>query len=277
MPNSVFDYTNITSQTGGRQITKKFDDANTDLFRGILQLDHGRLNQYDFMVGGYGMFFWINLPTFMQAGNPDLAARFKNLTEKGATSFDGIQDMQVSTEDVTGGIAGNSFKQVTNMKDEFDTFTIKVYELQGSPYREAIEYWLTGIRDPKSGWATYHGLLQKGVDNGGLEYSAANHSGELIYIATDPSGMKVEYACVVANVIPTKVPKSHLDLTHGEHQMVQMDLEFTGVKYESNWIMEIAQKILEAQLTIRHYMSFTPAESGQKMYNDLTKTTTRRL
>ena len=27
MPNSVFDYTNITSQTGGRQITKKFDDV----------------------------------------------------------------------------------------------------------------------------------------------------------------------------------------------------------------------------------------------------------
>ena len=265
MPNNGFNYTKITSQSGGRQITKTFDD--TDLFRGILQLDHGRLNQYDFMVGGYGMFFWINLPTFMQSGNPTLATRFKNLTEKGATSFDGIQDMQVSTEDVTGGIAGNSFKQVTNMKDEFDTFTMKVYELQGSPYREAIEYWLTGIRDPKSGWATYHGQIQQN----GMTYSAANHSGELIYIATDPSGMKVEYACIVANVIPTKVPKSHLNLTHGEHQMVQMDLEFTGVKYESRWITEKAQKILDAQLTIKHYMSFEPSKEGQDMYNNLAK------
>ena len=175
--------------------------------------------------------------------------------------------MQVSTEDVTGGIAGNSFKQVTNMKDEFDTFTMKVYELQGSPYREAIEYWLTGIRDPKSGWATYHGQIQQD----GMTYSAANHSGELIYIATDPSGMKVEYACIVANVIPTKVPKSHLNLTHGEHQMVQMDLEFTGVKYESWWITKKAQEILDAQLTIKHYMSFKPSDKGQAMYNALAK------
>ena len=247
--------TNVTTQSGGlRNVTKEFDDV--DLFRGMLKLDNGNIAQYDFMQGGYGVFYWITMPTFMELGNKSLVDRFRNLTEKGATSFDGIQDMQANTEDITGGIAGNTFKQMTNMRDEFDSFTIKVYELQGSPIREAIEYWLTGIRDPKTGYATYHGLVDT-IDGG---YSAKNHTGEIIYIVTDPSGSAngIEYACMITNVLPTKVPKSHLNMSHGDHPVVSFDLEFTGVKYESTWINEQAKVILQKKRTIEHYLDFKP-------------------
>lgn len=251
--------TSTTSQSGGlRQVQRAFDDV--DLFRGMLKLDNGNMSQYDFMVGGYGVFYWVSMPTFMELGNKQLVDRFRNLTEKGMTSFDGIQDMTANTEDITGGVAGNSFKAMTNMRDEFDSFTIKVYEIQGSAIREAVEYWLTGIRDPKTGYATYHGLVET-IDGG---YSAKNHTAELIYIVTDPSGAStgIEYACMITNIVPTKVPKSHLNVTHGDHPVVQYDLEFTGVKYESAWINEQAKIIHAKKRQIEHYLDFKPKASS---------------
>lgn len=243
-----------TSQSGIRSLTRTFDDV--DLFRDMLKLDQGNMSQYDFQVQGYGFFTWVTLPTFCELGNKDLIVRFKNLTEKGMTSFDGIQDMSANTEDVTGGIAGNTFKQMTNMKDEFDSFTIKCYEMVGSPLREAITYWLTGIRDPKSGYATYHGLVDT-IDGG---YTAKNHTGEIIYVVTDPSGSYngIEYACLICNIMPTKIPMGHLNITHGEHGLTQMDLEFTGVKYESTYINEKAVEIVKNRRKISSYLEFKP-------------------
>lgn len=243
-----------TTQYGIRKVNNSYNDA--DLFRGILKLDNGNIAQYDPKVGGYAVFFWTKLPPFMVLADNELATRFKNLTEKGHTSFDGINDLSVATEDITGGIAGNSFKVVSNAKDEFDTFTIKVYELQGSPIREAVEFWLTGVRDPKSGFAHYHGVLSK-VEGG---YCAQNHTAELIYIETDPTGLQAEYACLICNIMPTKVPKAHLNYTHGDHPVAQLDLEFTGVKYESTQINELAAKILKTHMKIENYleMSLSP-------------------
>lgn len=243
-----------TTQSNLRSVSRQFSDA--DLFRGILKLDDGNIAQFDPKVGGYATFYWTKMPPFMIAADKDLTTRFKNLTEKGATSFDGIQDLSVATEDVTGGTAGNSFKVVSNAKDEFDTFTIKVYELQGAPVREAVDFWLTGVRDPKSGYAHYNGALDTVV--GG--YCAKNHTAELVYVETDPTGLAggVEYACLITNIMPTKVPKAHLNKTDGEHGIVQYDLEFTGVKYESKSINEQAKAILAANFKVEKYLEYTP-------------------
>ncbi|MEI2418911.1 hypothetical protein V6O07_01450, partial [Arthrospira platensis SPKY2] len=166
------------------------------------------------------------------------------------------QDLQVATEDLTGGVAGNNFKVVSNAKDDFDTFTMKVYELQGAPIREAVEYWLTGVRDPKSGYAHYHGVVDK-IEGG---YCARNHTAELLYIETDPTGLSsgIEYACLITNIMPTKVPKSHLNMTHGDHGVVQYDLEFTGIKYESASINQQARIIVEKNMKIEKYLEFVP-------------------
>lgn len=243
-----------TSQSGIRQVSRAYDDV--DIFKGILKLDNANINQFDPMITGYAQFYWIKLPPFMTQGNPELTTRFRNYTEKGHTSFDGIQDMAVDSEDMTGGIAGNQFKMVTNVKDDFDTFTMKVYELQGSPVRESIQYWVTGVRDYKTGYATYHGLVDT-IDGG---YTAKNHTGELLYVVTDPSGSSngIEYAALITNIMPTKIPKSHLNLNHGEHGLVQIDLEFTGVKYESQFINEYAKKLVAARRKIETYDQFRP-------------------
>lgn len=246
---------NVTSQSNINAISRNFDDA--DLFRGMLKLDQGNIGQFDFMVGGYAMFKWVTMPTFMELGNPELTKRFKNLTEKASTSFEGINDISLQTEDVTGGFAGNSFKQVTNIKEEFDTFSMKVYEMNGSPIREAIAYWADGIRDKATGLATYHGLVDT-IEGG---YTARNHTAELIYIVTNPSLSynAIEYACLITNIMPTKIPMSHLNYSHGDHPLVSFDLEFSGTKYESQYINAKAVEILKNYRDLSTYMDFKPA------------------
>ena len=127
------DNTKITSHANINGLSRQFDDA--DLFRNQIKLDQGNIGEFDFAIGGYAMFKWISLPTFMELGNPNLTERFRNLTERGSNSFEGINDITVTTEEITGGFAGNSFKTVTNVKDDFDTFTMKLYELNGHPIR----------------------------------------------------------------------------------------------------------------------------------------------
>lgn len=243
----------ITTQSGLRHVDSKFNDH--DLFSNIIKLDDGNIAQWDPMIGGYATFYWTKLPPFMKAGAPDLLERFKNLTQKGHTAFEGISDLTAATEDVVGGMNGNSYKFASNVKDDFDEFTMKVYELQGSPIREAAEWWLTGVRDPKSGYAHYHGNLD--IPGG---YCARNHTAELIYIVTDPTGTAdgIEYACLITNIMITKVPKSHLNVTHGDHPVTQLDLTFSGIKYESEFINKAAVQILKANRVIERYSGYVP-------------------
>lgn len=244
----------ITSQHGIR--SQKRDFSTVDLFRNGPKLDNGRLSQYNFYQTGYAKIFWITMPTFLEMANKDLVTKFKNYTEKGSTSFDGIQDITANTDDITGGIAGNSFKQVTGVKDDFDSFTIKVYEQVGSPIREFLNSWLNGIKDNKTGYAHYQGVIDS-IDGG---YDPRNHTAELLYVVTDPSGSEngIEYACFITNIVPTKVPMSHLNMQHGEHQIAEFDLEFTGIKYESKYINEMAKKIYAKNKSIEHYMEYRP-------------------
>lgn len=248
------DNTKITSQANINGLSRQFDDA--DLFRNQIKLDQGNIGEFDFAIGGYAMFKWISLPTFMELGNPNLTERFRNLTERGSNSFEGINDITVTTEEITGGFAGNSFKTVTNVKDDFDTFTMKLYELNGHPIREAISYWVDGVRDRGNGLATYHGLVDT-IDGG---YSAKNHTGEAIYIVTNPafSANAVQYACLLTNIFPTKIPMSHLNYASGEHPVINFDLEFTANKYESTFINEKAKIILEKHRNITQYHEFRP-------------------
>lgn len=246
--------TGITSQAGINRVKRDFDNA--DIFRGMMKLDQANIGQFDFMVTGYAMFKWITMPTFMELGNPELCKLFRNLTEKGSTSFEGINDITLQTEDITGGFAGNSFKQATNMKEEFDTFTMKMYEMNGSPIREGLNYWAGGIRDKGYGTAHYQGLVDT-IEGG---YTAQNHTAELIYIVTNPSLSynAIEYACLITNIMPTKIPMSHLNYTHGEHSLVNFDLEFTGTKYESKFINEKAVEIVKKYRDLQSYMEFKP-------------------
>ena len=51
------------------------------------------------------------------------------------------------------------------LKDETNEITVKILEFAGSPMREYIEMWLTGVSDPNSGFTHYHGLAIPQTDS----------------------------------------------------------------------------------------------------------------
>lgn len=233
----------------------KADPSASNFFLGTWDLDQTNLDRYDPFVGGYAYIVWTKLPAFF---SNDLKTAFKRMTEKNFKSFDGVQDMTLESEAVGLGFAGNTMDVATNLKKFEGTFTLKHQEYMGSPIRELYEYWVTGIRDFETGLATYHGAI---TGSNPIEYSAKNHTGELLYFVTDPTGSlggakAIEFACYYTNVFPTKLPQAHLNYSSGEHNTVEIDQEFKGVFHRSKKIDELAKQVIASRTTIASFRDY---------------------
>lgn len=231
------------------------DMTQYSLFLGGLNVRHESLAQYSPLKTGYARIFLVKMPIFMKSIVPNKTKNFKHLVEYGFVGVDGIQNTSMEFEQVTGGYAGRQFDVATVAKDETNEITVKLYEFAGSPVREYIDMWLTGISDPLSGISHYHGAMDL---NPPVPYAQVNHTMEAIYVQTDPTGRSngIEYACMLANMMPKNVKKDHFNYEAGTHSLVQTDIPFTAVKYESSQINSIAKALIEKYGIQRDFMDF---------------------
>jgi hypothetical protein len=243
---------NITSQSGINQATNTFVDAN--IFKGIIRLDDKNINQFQQKMTGYGFFFWTKSPPMFDKGNPDLWRAFKNYTEKGATTFDGFGSMTLDTTEITGGLNGKPIVLPVISKEDQNTFSMQIWEPKGSLGRSTMEWWISGISDPETTFRHYHGLIASGA----LESKPGNHTAECVYIQTDETGYGIESAYFFANVFPTSIDKSDSNLSSGDHVYVQLTLEFSCRRYQSQYINEVAKEIIKNYWKIEHYQEFKP-------------------
>lgn len=227
------------------------DFSSYSLFMGGLDVSTKNIDQLDPLRGGYNRIFITRLPRFMEIQDLDAAKRFKHLIELGFVGLDGIANTTMETDDVTGGYAGNKFQIPTIVRDETDSVTIKVYEFSGSPLREFLDTWMTGISDPLTGLSHYHGVISETC-----EFKASNHVMEMFYVATDPTGMGIEYACMLSNMMPKEINKNHFNYEPASHPAVQIDIPFTATRYESPQINEIAKALLDKYRILRDYLDF---------------------
>ena len=244
-----------TIQSNIKRNTKDF--SSYSMFLGGLDVTHKNIDQLDPLRGGYARLFAIQLPLFMtiiDKGDPNpMYKRFKHYLEMGFIGVSGLGNTTMEYEAVTGGYAGNKFDIPSVCRDETDGVTIRVYELTGSPVREFVDTWMTGISDPLTGLAHYHGMIGKD----GLRYKASSHTMEVFYVATDPTGVEIEYSCMLANMMPKTVAKQHFEYEPGSHPAVQLDLDFTATRYESPQINEISAALLDKYAILRDYLDFT--------------------
>lgn len=208
-------------------------------------------------VPGVSRIFMHVMPPFMLE-NDEMATiikNFKSYLETGYKSVEGINDLDVEFITLEGGFAQQSFSNVSAVRETTDEITIQLYELAGSPVREALDTWITGVRDPRSGIAHYHGVLD---DNEDYEYCEKNHTGEFVYYTLDPTGRKIEYACLFAHAFPTKVAKNHLNYTSGSRSEVTVDCTFKVTKYEGRYINDLAAYYLAKDQLEYNYLNFNP-------------------
>lgn len=251
-------YANPSITSGLLQPSELKNTTNYSLFAGGLDMTNASSKIYTPLIGGYGRLFMVRQPVFLQSAGYDQELKiFKHILEYGNTAVNGIGDITLETESMTGGYAGKSVDMPTISKDDTQSFTVKVYEFEGSPIRNLLHLWITGIADPMTGLATYHGA--------DLDFNQANHTAEFIYLTTDRTGKNVEYACMLANCVPKKVPEDHFNYDAGTHSMATMDVEFTCVKYESLAINVYATKLLNAFTILGNHLNFNPGLNGQNV------------
>lgn len=257
----------MARDTGVRTLQSNIKNNATDmtgysLFLGGLNVKRAALEQYNVLKSGKGRIFFTKMPYFMKELMPEASKNFKHVIEYGFMSIDGIQNLQMEFDQITGGYAGRSFEIPTILKDETNQITIKVLEFAGSPMREYLEMWMTGVSDPNSGFTHYHGLGIPQTDaNGNLraprvEVSQANHTGEMIYVVTDQTGFNVEFACMLCNIFPKTSNRNHFNQESGTSAHVELDMEFTCTQYCSPDINAVAQLLLNKYRVLYNYLDF---------------------
>jgi len=241
----------VTIQSGIKRNIK--DYKNFCYWLNGVDVTDQNLDQFTPYIKGVARLFLYKPAPFLLDVFKDETSRFKSLIESGYTRIDGIQDTNVETVEFEGGFNGQKFRNISLASNDTDTITISVYEQTGSPLREYIDAWVTGMRDQRSGIAHYHGALDSNTS-----YGEKNHTAEFIYCTMDPTGRYIEYACMFAHAFPTKVPKSHLNYESRDRGNVLMDLEFAVQLYESPAINAIANYCLANSQVEYNYLKFTP-------------------
>jgi hypothetical protein len=259
----------INYSTYMRKNTKNYDSFKYFL-EGIDATDQN-LDQMTPFRPGIARLYFHKTPYFMAKGFAKLTENFRSYIETGFKSVSGLGDLSSTDMTIEGGWANQKMNSMGLVTDETNEIEITLYEQTGSPVRSFIETWMTGIRDPRSGVAHYHGYVKGPTNSDGssvsgsgddniepITYCEKNHTGEFIYVVLDPTAQYIEYACLLAHVWPKSSPRSHLNYASGQVDPAELTLRFDCVKYESKYINDIAAYYIEKSNLLYNYLDFNP-------------------
>jgi hypothetical protein len=198
------------------------------------------------IVTGYAFIFWVRLPEWFKE-DEDLKY-FEAMTQKNFQSFQGLTDMELETATHQMGFNGNEFNVATVLRKGNTDFTLRHKEYMGSPIRKLYQKWISYISDPRTGVAVYPRLF-----DGQYEYSARNHSAQLLYVMTRPDVYNVgkhavEFAAFYMNVIPRTIPLSHYAYEQGNQDSPTVEINFNGVLEIGPDVEEYAGFVLDSYL-----------------------------
>lgn len=195
---------------------------------------------FDPLLVGYAFIIWTRLPKLITETYP----QFANLTQKNFAGFDGMADIELTTAGVTEGYTTNEYHVAQSLGAKPAQFTLRHLEYSGNPVKNMYQHWVTCIRDPRTGIATY----PKQYDQ---DYRAFNHTGELMYIVTRPDANNfdgkqiIEFAAYWTAVMPKKIPLGHFNYTKGTQNVpIELDIPFAGVVHIGKNVDDAAQDLL---------------------------------
>lgn len=229
--------------------------TNRAYWLGGVDTTNEALKQYDLLRTGYGRFFVLMMPKFVEHLLPEETKKFKHMLEFGNVGIDGLQGYTVEFQSLTAGYNGTSIELPTGSKDDTNSITIKVYETQGSLFRTYLEFWITGTFDPLTGLSHYHGARDIDENSSSFIFSQANHTMEALFVATDPTGELPEYSAYLTNMYPKGTDHSHFNFEPGSHDLVQLSMEFTCNKYHSHSINYLGTVALKKFSILKNYLN----------------------
>ena len=250
----------VDSDMSKYMVTNDGDYSKFSYFLTGVDVTSQNLDQMNPFIRGYARLFMFKKPYFMEKAFPDLTNRFKSYIETGFRSVNGIGDIQVDFTTFEGGYTGQKFETVQIATDQTDTITVGLYEMSGSPCTEFLTTWITGVRDPRTGIAHYHGNVMGPLDDATekIKYGEKNHTAEFVYLVTDPTGKFIEYACLLAHCFPEKVDRDQYNYDTNSHDATEIEVVLHCTKYESRYINDIAAYYLAIDTLKWSYLDFNP-------------------
>jgi len=228
----------------------------------------GDINKYnktmDPLITGYSFIVWTRLPNWFFKATNETFGNFAKLTQTNFRAYSGVNDMELQTEDYALGFAGNNHSVAKSMQ-KWNEFSVTHREFSGSPIMNCYKMWISGIRDPRTGLATYPNF----AEGDEREYNHYNHSGELMYMVTRPDAMNpdinpVEFAIYWTEVIPTKIPLAHFNYTQGDNAIHELEIPFKGHPNLGPSVYDAAWKLLKSD-SARGYMFRSEWEMGDPL------------
>ena len=194
-------------------------------FRGVTDFTQvGQFNQYE---SGYQFLEVISLPKWLEVAgtkDPVIAQQnknFKHMLEFEFRGLDGLADIQADTFEITDGI--NTLRMINRVSwDTSIEVSAQYFEKSGSLITKYSEYYLTGLKDPKTQAKTYHGAIAENL----LEPSFENEVFTLLYYVTDNTMLRLERAVLLCNC---QLTKAELSMYNGSRDSInnrEMQIEF---------------------------------------------------
>ncbi len=227
--------------------TKDITDlaSNKYLMRGVM--DFSNLAQWDMFESGYAFLKIIKKPSFLTklADNNGeykrLLDTYTRILEFEFKSVSGLPNLDSETLQITNGMSTMELIGKTNYESNV-TFSMPYYERSGSPLTKVHELFLRGIKDPKTGYKHYNGLIQAGQLDGSYE----NETFTFLFGFTDNTGMNLERAYMILGAQPTSAPFSELyDYSKGTIENKELSLEFRGYCVTGIEVDACGEKVLE--------------------------------
>jgi hypothetical protein len=237
------------------------ENAVTDM-RGLI--DPSNLKQFNLYEGGYGLLVVTAIPKFLQelatsdndAPNANgrtysqlygpLIRTFVNVLEQEFRGLDGIENITSENGDFTNGISTISMINKVVEQSGSSQFTMRYTEKAGAVLSRVNELYLRGIKDTRTGYKTYHGLIADGsIPLKDVGYQSECFS--FMYIITDNTGYRVERAFFIVGAQSTNADLNTLfNIEKGTYDFKELSIEFNGFPITGAEIDKKAQAYLDA-------------------------------
>ena len=224
-------------------------NAITDM-RGLI--DPSNLAQFNLYEGGYAIFAVLDIPYFVKRlCETDKTGRYKtmvetyvNVLEQEFKSLDGLNNIEAETDEFTNNLTTiQMINKITH--NAHSTFTMNYTEKAGAVLTRTNEFILTGIKDPKTGFKHYHGLIRDGLidlDRVGFQSECFT----FLYMITDNTGYRLERSYLIVGAQPTSAGLANLyESEKGNYEFKQVSMEYTGYALSGDAIDAKAKLYLE--------------------------------
>lgn len=237
---------------------RKVDNKKISDMRGLI--DPSNLAQFNQFEGGYSIFSVVTIPEVLRllaTSNAlvpgenisfrtkyhDLISTYVKILEQEFRGLSGIDDITADSGEFTNGITTiNMINKI--VEQSAGSFTMNYTEKAGAPLTRTHELLLKAIKDGKTGFKHYHGLIKAGE----IQLNQVGFQSEcfsFLYMITDNTGLRLERAYYIVGAQPTKAEVSDLfNVTKGEYDFKEVGVEFNGVALNNSAIDKKAREYL---------------------------------